>query len=64
MSNTMTRVVANVTRHETVVYVFEGDVDHEEAMNLIESGDHDPEDSHVHVEDVDIVDIVEIEGTD
>jgi hypothetical protein len=46
MSAPVTKIVANVTRHETVVYFIEGAVDHSCAAQLIESGEYDPDDSY------------------
>lgn len=54
---TVTRIVANITRHETVVYFVEGAVDASCAAELIESGEYDPDESKIHYEDIDVVSV-------
>lgn len=51
----VTRVVANVTRHETVVYMLEGAYDMEGAEIAIQSAEYDPIESKIHTEDIDVV---------
>ncbi len=53
----MTRVVANVSRHETVTYVFEGAVDVPGAVAMIASGEYDPMDSQINHEEIDVTTI-------
>lgn len=51
----ITRVTANITRHETCEYELEGDLTEAEALALIESGNYDPDSSIIQHEDIDIV---------
>lgn len=53
----VTRIVVNITRHETCTYMIGGTVDATRAVELIASGEYDPIDSRVHVEDIDVVEI-------
>jgi hypothetical protein len=57
MTAPVTKIVANLTRHETVVYFIEGAVDHSCAAQLIESGEYEPDDSNIRHEDVDVVSV-------
>jgi hypothetical protein len=59
MTETTTRVVVNVTRHETCTYELEGSLSTEEALAIIESGE-EPDDSDIHSEDIDIVNLEHI----
>lgn len=54
---TMTRVVVNITTHETSTYEFEGAVDTDAALELIGTGEYEPVDNDIHSEDVDVVDL-------
>lgn len=51
----MTKIVANVTRHETVIYYVDGAVDRSQAVAVVESGEYEPDDSRIQHEDVEIV---------
>lgn len=57
MSEPITKIVANVTVHETLIYYVEGNVDRAGAQQLVESGKYDPDDSHVRHEDVDVISV-------
>jgi hypothetical protein len=52
-----TRIVVNVQRSETLVYMIEGTVDASHALALIESGDYEPFDSNIRSEDIDLLSI-------
>lgn len=52
-----TRVVVNVSTHETRTYEFDGDLTNEEAVDEIETGEYAPLDSKVHAEDVDVIEL-------
>jgi hypothetical protein len=49
-----TRIVVNVTRHETCIYEFDGTLSEEQALEEIESG-IDPDESKIRSEDIDVV---------
>jgi hypothetical protein len=51
------RVVVAVARHETLTYTFGAMVDPESAIELIESCEHDPTDSNIRSEDIDLISI-------
>jgi uncharacterized protein (DUF2249 family) len=51
-----TRVVVNITRHETCIYELEGTLSVGEALEIIESGE-EPDESNIHSEDIDVVDL-------
>lgn len=60
MPETTTRIIVNITRHETCIYELEGALSVGEALEIIESGREDPDDSDIRSEDIDVVELEHI----
>lgn len=52
---TATRIVVRVSTCETRTYMIDGAVDASRAVDLIESGEYEPVDSDIHMDDVDLL---------